>query len=118
MWTCKICQAEVDDETWEECWKCSTPRNLSDSEASDVRSKHEEKIKRFQKCLRCDSRIEYAGTRRFKEDRARGFFGELFANCDYFDVYYCNHCGKVEFFVDGVGDEMRGETQKGELLSD
>ena len=36
-----------------------------------------------------------------------GTFGELFVNREFFDVYVCSRCGRVEFFIDGVGEEFR-----------
>lgn len=31
----------------------------------------------------------------------------LFENREHFDVYVCPRCGRVEFFLDGVGEEFR-----------
>lgn len=64
-------------------------------------------------CARCDAALSYAGTKKFHEGtRAWGFFlgdlGELFTNREHFDVYVCPRCGRVEFFVDGLGEELRG----------
>jgi len=36
-----------------------------------------------------------------------GDLGELFVNKERFDVYCCPRCGRVEFFVDGIGEEFR-----------
>jgi hypothetical protein len=36
-----------------------------------------------------------------------GEIGELFVNKERFDVYVCNRCGRVELFVDGIGEEFR-----------
>jgi hypothetical protein len=33
--------------------------------------------------------------------------GELFVNRESFDVYVCGRCGRVELFVDGIGEEFR-----------
>jgi hypothetical protein len=44
--------------------------------------------------------------------RAWDFLGgmfELFKNREHFDVYVCKRCGRVELFVDGIGEELRGE---------
>jgi hypothetical protein len=35
----------------------------------------------------------------------------LFVRRELYDVYACPGCGKLEFFIDGVGDELRGERQ-------
>ena len=50
------------------------------------------------------------GTKKFHEGKrwgALGEIGELFTNRENFDVYMCPRCGRVEFFVDGVGEEFR-----------
>jgi hypothetical protein len=52
----------------------------------------------------------YAGTKKFHEGTRWGVLGELgelFVNKEKFDVYFCPRCGKVEFFVDGVGETLR-----------
>ncbi len=62
------------------------------------------------KCSRCETDIEYVGTKSFHEGTRWGFFGELgelFVNKERFDVYVCNRCGRVELFVDGIGEEFR-----------
>jgi hypothetical protein len=45
-------------------------------------------------------------------DSVRAFVGRtlamhLFVNREHFDVYVCPRCGRVEFFVDGVGEQYR-----------
>jgi hypothetical protein len=54
--------------------------------------------------------LEFVGTKAFHEGRRMGFLGdlgELFVNKEKFDVYVCNRCGRVELFVDGIGEEFR-----------
>ena len=63
-------------------------------------------------CPRCEQPLQYAGTKKFHEGtRTWGFFlgdlGELFTNREHFDVYVCTRCGRVELFVDGIGEEFR-----------
>jgi hypothetical protein len=63
-------------------------------------------------CTRCMLELQYVGTKRFHEgSRGWGFFlgdmGELFTNREHFDVYVCPRCGRVELFVDGIGEEFR-----------
>lgn len=63
-------------------------------------------------CLRCRTPLQYMGTKKFHEGTRWSVFGdlaELFENREQYDVYMCPRCGKVEMFVDGVGDDMRGE---------
>ena len=62
------------------------------------------------RCLRCQIPLTYAGTKKFHEGTRWGLMGdlgELFVNKENFDVYHCPHCGKVEFFVDGIGETLR-----------
>ena len=61
-------------------------------------------------CHRCDKQLNYVGTKRFHEGTrwgALGDLGELFVNKESFDVYVCPHCGRVELFVDGIGEHFR-----------
>jgi|GEM_PF-1983307 hypothetical protein len=58
-------------------------------------------------CLRCGTLLAFAGTREFHEGTRWGFlgdWGEIFVNKEAFDVYYCPHCGKIEFFLAGRGE--------------
>jgi len=36
-----------------------------------------------------------------------GDLGELFVNKERFDADSCPRCGRVEFFVGGIGEELR-----------
>ena len=61
-------------------------------------------------CSTCNLTLTFAGTKKFLEGKNWGVFGdlgELFVNKETFDVYYCPKCGKVEFYVDGVGENYR-----------
>jgi len=61
-------------------------------------------------CARCNQKLDYVGRKRFHEGANWGVFGELgelFVKREHFDVYVCNRCGRVEFFVDGIGEEYR-----------
>ena len=61
-------------------------------------------------CPRCDVTLEYAGTRDFHEGLGGGFFAnwtEMFMNKERFDVYVCPRCGRVELFMDGIGEQFR-----------
>jgi hypothetical protein len=62
------------------------------------------------RCPRCDVALDYVGTRDFHEGTRWGVLGdlgELFVHKEHFDVYACPRCGRVEFFVDGIGEEFR-----------
>ncbi len=61
-------------------------------------------------CVRCQLPLAYLGTRDFHEGTRWGVFGELaelFVSKETFELYACSRCGHVEFFVEGVGDELR-----------
>jgi predicted RNA-binding Zn-ribbon protein involved in translation (DUF1610 family) len=61
-------------------------------------------------CPRCGMALQYMGTKKFHEGTRWGVFGELgelFENREHFDVYMCPRCGRVELFVDGVGEQFR-----------
>ena len=65
-------------------------------------------------CPRCDQVLQFAGTKQFHEgtrlwDVLGGIF-EAFKGREAFDVYFCPCCGRVELLVDGIGEELRGET--------
>ena len=65
-------------------------------------------------CLRCETPLEFIGTRDFHEGTrwgALGELGELFVNKQRFDVYACPRCGRVELFIDGIGEELRPERE-------
>jgi len=62
-------------------------------------------------CPRCLIELEYVGTKKFDEGSRGGFglgdLGELFVDRDHFDIYVCPKCGRVELFIDGIGEEFR-----------
>ena len=61
-------------------------------------------------CARCTTGLQSMGTKKFHEGTRWSVLGdlaELFENREHFDVYMCPRCGRVEFFVDGVGEEFR-----------
>ncbi len=61
-------------------------------------------------CARCDVALEFVGTRDFHEGTRWGVLGELgelFVNKQRFDVFVCPRCGRVELFIDGIGEELR-----------
>ena len=114
MWNCSVCGESVEDDTWKECWKCGSPRTGSSREVERQRAELGERLKRARtlKCARCETPLRFFGTKRFHEgSRQYGFWlgdlGELFVNREAFDVYACPLCGKVEMFVDGLGEAYR-----------
>ena len=60
-------------------------------------------------CARCESPLTFLGDRDFHEGtRAWGFvlgdFGELLTGGTKLEMWACESCGHVEFFVPGVGE--------------
>lgn len=111
MWTCKICDHQVEDDTWETCWHCSRSRDLSEEEVAELRQSFEKKANAKLFCLRCKRLLAHAGTRAFRDDDLMSIkvLGFEMNRSDRYDIYICQNCGKAEFFIDGVGDELRGE---------
>jgi hypothetical protein len=61
-------------------------------------------------CARCESSLDYVGTKSFHEGTRWGVLGELgelFVNKERFDVFVCGRCGRVELFIDGIGEQFR-----------
>ena len=61
-------------------------------------------------CSACNRDLEFVGTKRFHEGAnwgVLGELGELFVKRERFDVYLCPRCGKIELFLDGIGEEFR-----------
>jgi ribosomal protein S27AE len=61
-------------------------------------------------CPRCEQQLDFVGTKQLHEGTnwgVLGELGELFVKRERFDVYLCPRCGRVEFFVDGIGEEFR-----------
>jgi hypothetical protein len=67
----------------------------------------------FITCPRCELPLAYLGTKHFHEG---GLF-DLFKGREHYDVYSCPRCGRIEFFVDTVGEELRGETPQDQPLT-
>ena len=117
MWTCSNCQKSVED-SFEVCWNCGTSKDGVEDPAFVRLAKEgdsvpaENPVSRGNPiaCLRCNQELEHLGTKRFHEGKnwgVLGELGELFVKRDTFDVYACPRCGRVEFFVDGVGEQHR-----------
>ena len=115
MWTCGKCGESVDD-GFDVCWKCGTSRNgIANPEfrpVADVPETESPAAATFNpiSCARCNTTLQYVGRKRFHEGTNWGVFGELgelFVKREHFDVYVCPRCGRVEFFVDGIGEEFR-----------
>ncbi len=69
-------------------------------------------------CLRCQQPLYFLGVREFHEGARVGVFGdlfELFQDREELDLFACGSCGHVEFFIGGVGDELRGFKTTGKI---
>ena len=65
-------------------------------------------------CPRCGVALGYRGTAEFHAGGGgpgtHFFLGEvadLFTGREKYDVYVCPRCGRIELFLDGVGEEFR-----------
>jgi len=96
MWTCPTCGEKHEDQ-FEECWKCAGHR-YSEQPAIPLR------------CLRCEIPLTPAGTRFFKLETGGALVSMLtdmtVVHQD-FELFACERCGKVEFFLPDVGREHR-----------
>lgn len=135
MWHCPKCRERLNDD-FEVCWSCGTskdgvedpdfrkaddpgpPSDVGVEESTaiqEISEKHAGGRKKAQDpaldCPRCRRRLKFVGTKAFHEGTSwGGFFGDLgefFVNKESFDVYVCQRCGRVEFFVSGIGEEFR-----------
>ena len=109
MWNCSSCGETVEDH-FELCWNCqatkSGRRPVSELEAEDIgedraRARINKKYKPMN-CLRCDSTLEHAGTKKFHLGPNLGVlgdWGELLVGRESLDMYVCSQCGHVEFFT-------------------
>ena len=114
MWHCPKCKEEVGDD-FSACWNCGTlqdgtvdphfrkvPEAMTDTPAAPAHPIV---------CPRCNLQLTFIGTKKIHEGSrvwdAMGGLWELFKHRESFDVYMCPRCGRVEFFVDGVGEEFR-----------
>jgi uncharacterized protein YbaR (Trm112 family) len=123
MWQCVKCREKLED-GFDVCWNCGTskdgvedpdfrkvddvsPEQFSEPVAEAVEDGHEpDPIM----CPQCRRKLDYVGTKAFHEGARWGVLGdigELFVNKERFDVYCCPRCGRVAFFVDGIGEQFR-----------
>jgi len=105
-WQCPEC-AERHEPEFAECWKCGYVKGSGGDESLKEENGPDPMV-----CPSCKLPLDFLGTRKFHEgSRAAPFLlgeiGELFVNREHFDVYACPRCGRVEFFLEGVGEEFR-----------
>jgi hypothetical protein len=117
MWRCGKC-GETVESSFDACWNCGTSKDGVEDPAFVRRARERDSVVAEKPaghpkpiaCLRCNEELAHLGTKHFHEGRnwgVLGELGELFVKRDRFDVYACPRCGRVEFFVDGVGEEHR-----------
>ena len=116
MWLCSKCGESIED-SFDACWKCGTswdgvkdPDGQAAPEDEPTVSATDPNSVNPVVCARCNEALQYVGRKRFHEGTnwgVLGELGELFVKREHFDVYLCPRCGRVEFFVDGVGEEFR-----------
>lgn len=105
-WQCPDC-GERQEVEFSECWKCGYVRGPGGDEAVKPTEDPDPMV-----CPNCQLTLDFVGTKKFHEgSRAAPFLlgevGELFVNREHFDVYVCSRCGRVEWFLDGVGEAFR-----------
>ena len=115
-WQCPECGERLEPE-FSECWKCGHLKGLDTNEASPEQSDDEAAVAPVAPsdpmvCPNCNLTLDFVGTKKFHEGtRAAPFLlgeiGELFVKREHFDVYVCSRCGRIELFLDGVGEEFR-----------
>lgn len=123
MWQCPKCKESIEP-SFDTCWHCGTSQDgtedpsftcvedLDGVPGSWKPPESQSPSKNALICPRCRKQLTYVGTKRFHEGAQWGIFGdlgELFVNSEKFDVYSCPKCGRVEFFVDGIGEDLRPE---------
>lgn len=121
MWQCPKC-SELIRPSCDTCWRCGTSPDATEDpslrpvgEFDSVTCGQQSRETSLHStnamtCDRCKKELTYIGTKKFHEGTRWGVLGdlgELFVNKEKFDVYCCPRCGKVEFFVDGIGEDLR-----------
>ena len=124
MWKCPKCRERIED-AFDVCWNCGTSQSgvedpdfqqdpsakeLADSGLQSGKAQQTDENLDPIRCARCHRPLDYVGTKAFHEGTdwgVLGNLGELFVNRERFEVYVCPRCGRVEFFVDGIGEEYR-----------
>jgi hypothetical protein len=114
MWECIKCHEQLED-TFDVCWNCGTSKEgVEDAnfrKAEDVLPEDLSTAADVEPdplcCPRCNQRLDFVGTKSFKEWKFFGDIEVLFGGREKFDMYCCPRCGRVEFFVDGIGEQFR-----------
>ena len=97
-WKCQNCSTEIEESGFEVCWNCGSEKG---------QAKPPESSSQVLKCLRCNSVMLKLGSKEFHEGTrwgAIGNLGELFVVKQALDMFACQSCGKVEFFLPDSGE--------------
>lgn len=62
-------------------------------------------------CPTCKLDLDYLGKRRFYQGQGGPFpiaeIADALASREYYDLYACSRCGRVELFLSDVGKDLR-----------
>ena len=109
MWHCSKCGEDIDD-NFDVCWNCGTSRDGTQDPAFRRDGEAPSSGDVTLTCLRCRHALQFVGAKDLHEGHRWGVLGdlgELFVQKERFDMYVCPQCRHVEFFVAGIGDELR-----------
>ncbi len=106
IWQCPRCRERHGPE-FAECWKCAYRRGSGGDETLTAPGMDDPMT-----CPTCRLTLDFIGTKRFHEGSQAapfllGEIGELLVNKESFDVYVCSRCGRIQMFMDGVGEDFR-----------
>ncbi|MGI2259282.1 hypothetical protein [Shewanella sp. GXUN23E] len=93
VWTCQNCNTKIEESGFEVCWNCGCEKGKNWSA---------ELGQSTLKCIRCKSPMIKLGSKEFHEGARWGALGnlaELFVNKQTFDIFACQSCGKLEFYL-------------------
>jgi hypothetical protein len=105
-WQCPNCRHALEPQ-FDECWDCGYVRGSGGDETLREPTPGSDPIT----CVTCMLGLDFIGTKQFhvgpRGPFVLGEMGEFLIDRDRFDVYECPRCGRIELFMDGVGEEFR-----------
>jgi len=67
-------------------------------------------------CPNCGTSMMFLGTKKLHESGGwtdwLGEYGKLFEGREKFDIFCCQSCGKIEFYMEGIGESLRKNSKK------
>jgi DNA-directed RNA polymerase subunit RPC12/RpoP len=109
MWECQHCRKPNED-NFDVCWNCGTSidgvrdANFERVQGSTTSDESIEEPKSHSlSCPHCRWRLTFVGNKKF----VLSDLGGVLNHHESFDVYLCRRCGRLEFFLEGVGEEFR-----------